>query len=248
MAKLGSEIPLHNYPNDKQTSTIASSSATTTSKATITSVTKNFLNLEKSTPLTTIDSNNSNANLDIHFNPNGKYLLQRLIINLVIESIVSLIIYYNYPTLTSIHYFLGPTLLGSSTAALAQSINQYIKKKYSLNKIFKFMVWGLLNGYFTVLWIDVLFFRIDSNLSRIIVDQFIGAPIFQLIFNVLNSLWDTGELSANTRAAFIKSLKYSYCFWPIFSICSFVFIPKSVLFPANCLANLLWNVILSKLA
>ncbi|KAK6203366.1 uncharacterized protein RJT21DRAFT_119509 [Scheffersomyces amazonensis] len=229
MSTLSSEIPLHTYPKEKSLSN-----------------NNHFLNLEKSTPLTTIDSNASS--IDLHFNPNDKYLYRRLILNLVIESVVSLIIYYNYDNLSSFHYFLGPTLLGSSTAALAQSINQFIKKKYSLNKILKFLVWGLLNGYFTVLWIDILLLRVDSLSSRVIIDQFVGAPFFQLIFNVLNALWDNGELSASTRTAFIKSLKYSYCFWPFFSICSFVFIPKSMLFPANCLANLLWNIILSKLA
>ena len=41
--------------------------------------------------------------------------------------------------------------------------------------------------------------------------------MFQLIFNILNALWDQGEVfSSATRIAFFKSLKYSYCFWPFF--------------------------------
>lgn len=197
--------------------------------------------LEKST-LNPVDSASSYI-----YSPVLVGINRRLILYLVIESIISLAIYYNYDRIGQIQPFLAPVLLGSSTGALAQSINQYSKKKFSLNRIFKFIVWGSINGYFTVLWIDMLISRLDNLLYRIIVDQLVGAPTFQLVFNILNSLWDHGEITKSTRLAYFKSLKYSYCYWPFFSIASFIFIPKTLMFPANCLANLIWGIILSKM-
>ncbi|CAI5760647.1 unnamed protein product [Candida verbasci] len=184
-----------------------------------------------------------------HLHPSSKPILKRLLFALFIELVISSTIYYNYDKINVINPMLGPTLLGCFSGALAQSINQYFKKKFTLNKIFKFMVWGLINGYFTAAWINILITRVENLFYRIMTDQFIGAPIFQLIFNLLNSLWDQGELfTITTKNSFFKSLKYSYCYWPFVSIFSFVFIPQSLMFPCNCLANLLWNIILSKLA
>lgn len=188
-----------------------------------------------------------NRGLDTNLYPLPKYLKRSLIHNLVLETIISAVIYYNYEVLLQVHRLLAPTLLGAATASLAQSINQYVKKKLNYNKIFKFMVWGIINGSFTVLWIDFIISKTDNLVYRIMIDQLVGAPLFQLIFNILSTLWDTGEISHNTRALYFKSLKYSYCFWPFFSIVSFGFIPETFLFPANCLANLLWSLILSKL-
>ncbi|ABN67061.1 predicted protein [Scheffersomyces stipitis CBS 6054] len=201
--------------------------------------------LEKSTPLTVIDSNTSNLNL--HFHPMARSVHRKLVIYLVVEAVVSLTIYFNYDKLCNFNGVLGPALLGSSTAAMAQSINQYSKMKFNLSKVFQFMVWGAINGYFTVVWIDTLIVKVDNLVYRIIVDQAVGAPLFQLVFNILNSLWDHGEISAHTRSSYIKSLKYSYCFWPFVSVCIFVFIPQVMMFPCNCMANLLWNMILSRL-
>lgn len=177
-----------------------------------------------------------------------KPLKRRLVVNLLVETALCMAIYLTYDRIAQIHPLVAPLLLGASSAALAQSINQYSKKKHSMNKIAKFVVWGALNGCFTVLWIDVLILQFDSLVHRIVVDQLVGAPMFQMIFNVLNSLWDTGEITAATRASYWKLLKWSYCFWPFFSVCLFAFIPQVMIFPANCLANLVWNLVLSKLA
>lgn len=196
--------------------------------------------LEKST-LTTVDSASS------YIYPPVLGVNRKLVLSLLVETVVSLAIYYNYDQIGKFQPFLAPALLGASTGALAQSINQYSKKKFSLNRICKFIVWGSINGLFTVLWIDMLISRFDNLFYRIIVDQMVGAPSFQLVFNILNSLWDHGEVSNSTRLAYFKSLKYSYFFWPFFSIASFIFIPKALMFPSNCLANLIWGIILSKM-
>ncbi|KAK6458221.1 uncharacterized protein RJT20DRAFT_126187 [Scheffersomyces xylosifermentans] len=207
---------------------------------------KGFLDLEKSSPLAVTDSSSSNINS--HFLQNAAVVRRQLITALLLETIISLTIYFNYDSLCLVSPVLGPSLLGSSTAALAQSLNQYSRMKFSLSRLIKFIVWGSINGYFTVIWIDILIMRVDNLAYRVIIDQTVGAPVFQLIFSILSSLWDHGELSVNTRNSYFKSLKYSYCFWPFFSVCSFVFIPKVMMFPANCLANLIWNLILSKLS
>lgn len=203
--------------------------------------------LEKSsTSIEIPNSNTESAYPPIY--PLPKPLQRKLISYIIIEALISLIIYYNYFKIEiSTHHLIAPTILGASTAALAQSINQYSKRNFSLNRIFKFVVWGCINGCFTVLWIDMLIYQVDGLTYRIVVDQFIGAPTFQLIFSILNCLWDYGELNYTLKNSYLKSLKFSYCYWPFFSICSFMFIPQSMIFPANCLANLIWNLILSKL-
>lgn len=177
-------------------------------------------------------------------------LRRRLLLNLVAAATLSMTIYYNYQTIiTQLHPLAAPAMLGTTSAAFAQSLNQYIKKKLDYNRVMKFMVWGSINGTLTVLWIDVLITRVDSVVYRILVDQAIGAPAFQATFSVLNSIWETGELVSNTaKSSFLRSLRYSYCYWPIFSVCLFLFVPPNMMFPANCLANLLWNLILSRLS
>ncbi|CAK9440133.1 uncharacterized protein LODBEIA_P42330 [Lodderomyces beijingensis] len=180
-----------------------------------------------------------------HLHPSSKHILKKLYSAMLIEAAISITIYYNYSRIASVYPMVAPTLLGCSTAALAQSINQFSRKKFTLNKIFKFMVWGCINGYFTVAWINVLMVNFDNLFLRILVDQLVGSPTFQLVFNVLSTIWDQGEVFSIN--AYIKSLKYSFCFWPIFSTISFTFIPQGLMFPCNCLASLIWNIILSKL-
>lgn len=184
-----------------------------------------------------------------HIHPAPTHIIRKLVFAIIIETISLCITYYEYDGIALIHPMLAPTLLGCVSGALAQSTNQYLKKKFTVNKIIKFMVWGSINGFFTSAWINILVTRIDNMFYRIIIDQTVGAVSFQLIFNILNSLWDQGEVfSSTTWASFLKSLKYSYCFWPFFSILLFMFIPQSMMFPSNCLANLFWNLILSKIA
>jgi len=205
--------------------------------------------MNKDIELNTLPSHKSDVEKPTEFSPqNPRYVYRKLVGFLLLNLAVSIICYVNYGFLKSIHPLLAPALLGMATAALAQSTNQYVKRKFSMSKILKFCVWGLINGSFTVMWIDALIQSIDNLVFRIMVDQLVGAPTFQLIFNILNSLWDHGELSYNTRNAYFKSLKYSYCYWPLVSCTMFVFIPQDSMFPANCAANLVWNLILTKLS
>lgn len=183
------------------------------------------------------------------YRPSTSSVHRKLIISLVAESVIGFLVYYNYTAIEArLSPLVAPTLLGAATASLAQSLNQYSRKKFSLNRICKFIVWGCINGCFTALWIDILLNRIDNLVYRIMVDQMVGAPAFQMIFSILNSLWDTGDISPAMRQSYLKALKYGYCFWPFFSVCAFVFIPQSMIFSANCLATLIWNLILSRIS
>lgn len=232
------DIELTNLPADLHAANISSSSsanANNTNKALEDGAIPLYHDLEK-----------SSSGPDYH--PAPKFIQRKLIVYLLVESLVTLVLYWNYTAISAnVSPLVAPTLLGACTASLAQSINQYLRKKFSLNRILKFLVWGSINGCFTALWIDILIYRIDNLIYRIMVDQIIGAPAFQMIFSILSSLWDSGEISATIRQSYVKALKYSYCYWPFFSVFSFVFIPQSMMFPANCLANLVWNVILSKI-
>ncbi|CUM65198.1 uncharacterized protein PRCAT00002826001 [Priceomyces carsonii] len=185
---------------------------------------------------------------ELRLKPVSSIVKRKLILNVVIETTLSIVFYHYYEKIEEVNLLLAPALLGASTAALAQSFNQAQKLKYSINRVLKFTVWGIINGTLTALWINLLMQRIKNLSYRILVDQLLGVPIFQLIFNVLNSLWDQGELGSNTRINYLKALRYSYFFWPFFSICLFLFFPQRVMFPANCLANLIWNLILSMIA
>lgn len=184
---------------------------------------------------------------DSNLYPIPKAVKRNLILNLIWESCLSITIYYNYNNLAEWHRLLAPAFLGAATAMLAQSFNQFYRKKLNYSKILKFLIWGIINGCFTNLWIDLLVFRFENLAYRVLVDQMVGAPFFQLIFNILSNLWDYGEISTNFKVIYLRSLKYSYCFWPFFSIASFIFIPQQFLFHCNCLANLFWSLILSKL-
>lgn len=161
-----------------------------------------------------------------------------------LECVTSLVIYFNYGRLLLLYPLLAPTLLGASTAALAQSINQYIKGRLVDSRVVKFAIWGLINGCFSALWIEMLILNLDSVIYRVLLDQAVGAPLFQLLFNILSSVWD--QDGQNTRATFFRALRYSYCYWPFVSIAMFVFVPPQFMFVCNCFANLLWNLILSR--
>lgn len=169
-----------------------------------------------------------------------------------LETLASCLIYFNYNKLILLYPLMGPTLLGASTAALAQSINQFQERRFSESKIAKFITWGMINGCFTALWIDSLVRHVDSLLYTVLIDQLIGAPCFQLVFHILSKVWDGADLSvpatSNTSTStFFTALKYSYFYWPFVSVAIFIS-PPNTMFLGNCTANLIWNIILSKLS
>ena len=107
--------------------------------------------------------------------------------------------------------------------------------------------------FFNILVSATLTFTIYYNYQKLI-DRLhpLVAPALlgsmSAAFSILNSLWETGELISTTaRSSYLRSLRYSYCYWPIFSVCLFLLVPPQMMFPANCLSNLLWNLILSRL-
>lgn len=190
------------------------------------------------------------ANTANYFTPKSSPSGQRpkLLALLAVETLLAYFVYTNYDKLNTLHPLLGPIILGACTAALAQTFNQYIKHQLIFHRIAKFITWGALNGLFTALWIEFVFDCTDVTVYRVLIDQGVGAPGFQLLFNLLNSFWEHGEVTTKTRNAFFRSLRWSYCFWPAFLVLAFGFLDPQLVFPANCVATLVWNLILSKLA
>lgn len=175
---------------------------------------------------------------------------RKIWLHIFVETLTSVIIYSTYTRLVLYYLFLAPTLLGASTAALAQSMNQLYKGRLSNSRLLKFVLWGCINGCFTALWIDTLVARVESVFYRILIDQLVGAPSFQLIFHLLGKVWDVAEPGqpSPSISTFLMALSYSYCYWPFVSIAMFVFIPPPLMFISNCIANLIWNVILSRIS
>lgn len=172
---------------------------------------------------------------------------RKLVLIIAIQVFLTVYFVANIDVLDSINVYAGPVLLGATTASLAQALTQYTKKKFVMNKIFKFVLWGSLNGIMTYVWLGKVFLVVDNLFLRVLLDQLIGLPSFQFVFNVINSLWEHGEIfHVSARLAYFKSIKVGYCFWPLFSLTSFAFLPPSLLFQANIAANLFWNIILSK--
>lgn len=164
------------------------------------------------------------------------------------ELVAGFQVLYHYEGILKMYPNLGPTLLGSISAVLAQSLTQVIKGKHSFNKLVKFVCWGALNGLFSTVWIDFLVNTVDSIVLQVAVDQSIGAPLFQLLFTLLSMVWDSETASGpSPRAVYFKSLRYSFCFWPFMSIAMFCFIPENMMFFFNCFVNFVWNLILCKL-
>lgn len=166
------------------------------------------------------------------------------------ELVASIILYTQYTSIALVNPLLAPILLGSATAALAQLLDQYWRGRFSDSRVAKFLSWGAINGYFTALWVDLLVLRVYTVPYRIIIDQLVGAPLFQLAFTILSSIWDTDHTVSlfSVRTSYLRSLKYSYCFWPFASMAMFFFVPAHLMVVSNCTANFIWNIVLSKIA
>lgn len=172
---------------------------------------------------------------------------------MVLTALVTIVLIYlvvSYDELKSVGGELAMSvLIGLLLLVLAQLINQFYRRMYSMLQIAKFFVWGCINGVLTSLWIDMLFFQCPNTVSRVLVDQLIGLPMFQLTFLVMNAIWDNNsDIKTYLKINYVRSLKLSYLIWPCFSIISFSILPAHLIFPCNCLVNLGWNVVLSFIA
>lgn len=176
-------------------------------------------------------------------------LPKRAIVYILLELVVSIILYNQYASIGSVNSLLAPILLSSATAALAQLLDQYWHGRFSDSRVAKFICWGAINGYLTALWFDFLVTRVSRVSYCIIIDQLVGVPFFQLAFTILSVIWDTDHPISlfSVRTSFFRSLKYSYCFWPIANLAIFLFVPTHLLVISNCTANFIWSVVLSKI-
>lgn len=173
---------------------------------------------------------------------------KKLITAFVFEISITSGLYFEYRNIGEKFPLVANIALGASCGALAQTFAQVFRNSFSIRKIVKFVLWGALNGALTELWVGFLLLHINTPLMRIILDQTLGTPVFQAVFSILNSVWDHGRIVSEIKELYIKSLKWSYLFWPFFSVLQFLFIPSDMIFPANCIASLVWNILLSRLS
>ncbi|QBM86722.1 Mpv17 / PMP22 family protein [Metschnikowia aff. pulcherrima] len=173
---------------------------------------------------------------------------KRAYVYVILELVIGLEILYSYEQVAESFPLLAPTILGAASAALAQSLIQFFRQKVSTNRLLKFIVWGCINGCFTALWINVLVTHVDNVAYQILIDQTIGGPLFQLMYTILTSIWENDSIvSLASRSTFMKSLRYSYCYWPFISTSMFILVPPQLMFFLNCLASFVWNLVLSRL-
>lgn len=169
-----------------------------------------------------------------------------LLILTILEFIALVVVVHHREVIDNVHQLLNSVLLGIFSAVLGQSIIQLFRQVH-YNRLGKFVIWGAVNGALSSLWIDLLIYRFPDVISRVLVDQLVGSPIFQLIFVILNCLFENSNISIAMKTTYITTLKVCYMFWPICSIVSFQFLPPHLIFPFNCFISLIWNVVLSLL-
>ncbi|ODV97055.1 hypothetical protein PACTADRAFT_15555 [Pachysolen tannophilus NRRL Y-2460] len=173
---------------------------------------------------------------------------RNLLALILVESLAAVVFFLKYDILVINHRLLGSCLLGSITSILGQTIDQFFKSNFSANKFFKFLLWGAINGLFSELWIDFIFVNArENNVKKILMDQIIGNPTFQLVFIIFSCIWDNNDIKLALRTSYIKTLKLSFFIWPSFSILAFTILPENLVFPMNCILSLIWNVILSSI-
>lgn len=174
-------------------------------------------------------------------------LPKRAYIYLFIEVILAFEVLASFDWIADSYPLFAPTLLGALSAAIAQSLNQIIKRKHSINKLLKFITWGSINGCFTAIWFDILTRRVENKVRQVLLDQTIAAPLFQLSFAVLSAIWENDSiLSKSFRSTYVKSLRYSYCYWPFVATCMFMMVSQEKQFLFNSFASFVWNMILCK--
>lgn len=140
--------------------------------------------------------------------PRSKTLLSFITI---IEFISLLIVIKHREVIDNVHQLLNSILLGIITATLGQSIIQLFRQVH-YDRIGKFFIWGAINGVLSSLWIDCLVYKLPDVLSRVLVDQLVGSPLFQLLFIVLNCLWENTDISIamKTVSIYEKFIKFKF--------------------------------------
>lgn len=133
-------------------------------------------------------------------------------------------------------------------SGLSQGITQaFITRRANFSQLFKFYVWGVINGVTTKMWTELLIAKVPITILRVVFDQLGGNPMFQLAFLSLSAYWDATSISATLHESFWKTLKSSWLIWPIFSMVAFFILPPNLIVPCNCVVNLTWCIILGLL-
>lgn len=177
----------------------------------------------------------------------GNFKSRLLLLALIVIHVVLLaLVVQHREKIDDYHQLLNSVLLGTLTSSFGQSIIQLVKG-FNSKRLLKFLIWGWFNGVLSSIWLEYLVLNYTDALHRILFDQLVGSPIFQLIFTVFNAVYENASISNAIRTTYLTTLKASYLVWPFCSIISFNFLPLHLIFPFNCLVTLLWSVILSLL-
>ncbi|KAH3670490.1 hypothetical protein OGAPHI_001005 [Ogataea philodendri] len=157
------------------------------------------------------------------------------------------LIFLYYDSINEYHPLLAGALLAGQTSCLAQTLNQFYHRSISISKHIKFYIWGVMNGMATTLWIKMLMTKVDTQSMRFVYDQTFGGLVFQFLFILYNCIWERQDLLTHMKTTYIQSLKYYYMMWPFVSYLCFFHIPNHLIFPINCLCNLIFTVLLTLL-
>lgn len=112
----------------------------------------------------------------------------------VVEFISLIIVVKHREVIDNVHQLLNSVLLGILGATFGQSVIQLFKQVH-YSKLVKFFIWGAINGILSSLWIDTLVYKFPDVFTRVMVDQLVGSPFFQLLFIILNCLWENTNIS-----------------------------------------------------
>jgi hypothetical protein len=194
----------------------------------------------------------STAVLDLernHYSSSAPKLEKRrslLLVIVAVQAVLSVFIYKNKEAVDGVHHVINSMLLSVMCSGAAQILIQFIRP-FNFKKLLKFWIWGGINGIVSAYWINFLVVQFENLPNRVLVDQSIGSPYFQLLFIVFNCLWEGHDVIPTLKRIYIKTLGLSYLIFPLSSIISFGFLPPNLIFPFNCLVTLIWTVVLSLL-
>ena len=129
-------------------------------------------------------------------------------------------------------------------------VAQYMKPKDKMDypRFFRMTIYGLLVGPMMVNWYKLLDLKFKPVITRVGVDQLIGAPISILLFFTLTGIMDqksAKDIQSLLNDQYFRVLKLNYLVWPVFQFINFKYVPLN--FQTVVVGGLAvgWNAFLS---
>ncbi|ODV88364.1 hypothetical protein CANCADRAFT_29692 [Tortispora caseinolytica NRRL Y-17796] len=171
-----------------------------------------------------------------------------IVLFLVVECGLMFAVSANFQTLHQAYPYAVTALVSSILAAISQLLNQLLfVHKFMPARTLKFHTWGTVNGIINKYWYDLITPLFPSIPLRVIIDQCIGTPVFNVLFLSFSALWENHNIPYTVRTKLRTTLTSAYIIWPLFSFVSFQFIPQHLIVPAAGIVGILWTLILSKI-